>query len=688
MSVETSKQGDVAIITIANPAVNALGAAVRAGLFEQVQAANSDPAVKAIVLTGAGRFFSAGADISEFGKTPQEPLLPAVCQEIENCTKPVVAALPGPALGGGCELTLSCHARIALTSAELGLPEVKLGLLPGAGGTQRLPRLIGAKAAFAIMLDGEPLKAKKALEAGILDAVVESDVVAAAAAHALSLVGKPLRRTGAMTIPADQRGPFEAAAAAAFKKDPEAPNLPALVESVRAAFDKPLAEGMKFEREQFMRLIKDERSIALRHAFFAERGAARVADAPKDTKAREVAKVAIIGGGTMGGGIAMSFVAAGVPVTLIENDDEALKRGVSRIGGNYDFSVSRGSMTEARKAELMGRIDGRVGLEATADADLIIEAVFEDMGVKKDVFGKLDKIAKKGAILATNTSYLDVDTIAAATSRPADVVGLHFFSPANVMKLLEIVRAKQTAPDVLITAVALARKIGKMPVVVGNCHGFVGNRMLARRSQQVERLLTEGALPPQVDAALRAFGFRMGPCAMSDLAGLDISWRMRKATGQKAPVADALCEAGRFGQKAGRGYYLYQDGRTPTPDPEVEQLLQKVSQSQGITRRAVDEEEITQRLIYPMINEGARILAEGIAARSADIDVVWVHGYNFPRWRGGPMHYADQVGLAQIAAKLEAFSKATGDESLAPAPLLRELAAKDGSFAKWTPGGA
>ena len=687
MSVETNKQGDVAVITINNSAVNALGHAVRAGIAQEIAAANADAAVAAIVLTGAGRFFSAGADISEFGKASQDPILPAVCQAIESSEKPVVAALPGPALGGGCELTLSCHARIALTSAEVGLPEIKLGLIPGASGTQRLPRLIGAKAAFGIMLDGEPLKAKKALDAGILDAVVEADVVAAAVAHARSLVGKPLRRTGALTIPADQRDAFEAAAAAALKKDPESPNVPALIDCVRAAFDKPFAEAMTFEREQFVRLLKDERSIALRHVFFAERGAARIADAPKDTKARNVAKVAIIGAGTMGGGIAMSFVAAGVPVILIENDEEALKRGVSRVAGNYDFSVSRGSMTEARKAELMGRIDGRVGLEAAADADLIIEAVFEEMTVKKDVFGKLDKIAKKGAILASNTSYLNVDDIAAATSRPADVVGLHFFSPANVMKLLEIVRAKHTAPDVLVTAVALARKIGKMPVVVGNCHGFVGNRMLARRSQQVERLLTEGALPQQVDAALRNFGFRMGPCAMSDLAGLDISWRMRKATGQKAPVADALCEAGRFGQKAGRGYYLYQDGRTPTPDPEVEQLLATVSQAQGITRRAISEEEIMQRLIYPMINEGARILAEGIAARSADIDVVWVHGYNFPRWRGGPMHYADQVGLKQIAEKLEAFSKATGDESLAPAPLLRELAEKGGSFAKWTPGG-
>ena len=687
MSVEINKQGDVAVITINNPAVNALGHAVRAGIADQIAAANADAAVAAIVLTGAGRFFSAGADISEFGKASQEPILPAVCQAIEDSAKPVVAALPGPALGGGCELTLSCHARIALATAEVGLPEVKLGLIPGASGTQRLPRLIGAKAAFAIMLDGEPLKAKKALDAGILDAVVESDVVAAAVAHARSLAGKPLRRTGALTIPAEQREAFEAAATAALKKDPESPNVPALVDCVRAAFDKPFAEAMAFEREQFVKLLKNERSIALRHVFFAERGAARVADAPKDTKARNVGKVAIIGAGTMGGGIAMSFVAAGVPVILIENDKEALERGVSRVAGNYDFSVSRGSMTEARKAELMGRIDGRVGLEAAADADLVIEAVFEEMTVKKDVFGKLDKIAKKGAILATNTSYLSVDDIAAATARPADVVGLHFFSPANVMKLLEIVRAKHTAPDVLVTAVALARKIGKMPVVVGNCHGFVGNRMLARRSQQVERLLTEGALPQQVDAALRTFGFRMGPCAMSDLAGLDISWRMRKATGQKAPVADALCEAGRFGQKAGRGYYLYQDGRTPTPDPEVEQLLAKVSAAQGVTRRAISEEEITQRLIYPMINEGARILAEGIAARSADIDVVWVHGYNFPRWRGGPMHYADQVGLKHIAERLEAYSKATGDESLAPAPLLRELADKGGSFAKGTPGG-
>lgn len=683
MSVESRIEGGVAVITIANPPVNALSAAVRAALLEQVRAAKANDAVAAIVLTGAGRFFSAGADISEFGKPPQEPALPTVCRAIEDSQKPVVAALPGPALGGGCELTLACHARVALSNAEFGLPEVKLGLLPGAGGTQRLPRLIGAKAAFAIMLDGEPLKAPKARDAGIVDIIVDADAVAAAVAQARALIGKPLRRTGALAIPADQREPFETAAAAALKKDPEAPNLPALVDCVRAAFDKPFAEGMAFERAQFVRLLKDERSIALRHIFFAERGSARIPDA-RDVKAREVAKVAVVGAGTMGGGIAMAFAAGGFAVTLIETDDAALARGLSRIRGNYDISVARGSLTETRKAELMNRIDGRVALEAAAAADLIIEAVFEDMDVKKDVFGKLDKVAKPSAILATNTSYLSIDDIAAATSRPADVVGLHFFSPANVMRLLEIVRASKTAPEVLVTAVALARKIGKVPVVVGNCHGFVGNRMLARRAQQTDRLLLEGASPQQIDDALKAFGFRMGPCAMSDLAGLDISWRMRQATGQKAPVADALCEAGRFGQKAGRGYYLYADGRTPTPDPAVDDILRHVSQSLGIVRRTIGAEEITQRLIYPMINEGARILEENIAARAADIDVVWVHGYAFPRWRGGPMHYADQIGLAEIVTRLDAFSSATGDASLAPAPLLRQLADEGGTLAKWT----
>ena len=681
--LETRTDGDVAVIAIANPPVNALSAAVRAKLLQAVQAAQANDAIKAIVLTGTGRFFSAGADISEFGKPPQEPLLPAVGAAVEAGDKPVVAALPGPALGGGCELALACHARVAAKSAEVGLPEVKLGLLPGAGGTQRLPRLIGAKAAFAIMLGGDPLKAPAACDAGIINAIADTDVVVAAVAYARSLIGKPLRRTSALAVAADQRDAFEAAASAALKKDPEAPNLPALVDCVRAVFDKPFAEGMTFERAQFVRLLKDGRSIALRHIFFAERGAARIADAG-DAKARDIQKVAVIGAGTMGGGIAMAFVAAGFPVTLIETDDGALQRGVARIAGNYEFSVARGSFTESRKVEFLGRIDGRVGLDAVGDADLVIEAVFEDIGVKKEVFGKLDTLARKSAILATNTSYLDIDAIAGATTRPADVVGLHFFSPANVMKLLEIVRAARTRPDVLLTAVAVARKIGKVPVVVGNCFGFVGNRMLARRAQQTDRLLVEGASPQQIDEALKAFGFRMGPCAMSDLAGLDISWRMRQATGQIAPVADALCEAGRFGQKTGRGYYLYQDGRTPLPDPAVVDVLKKVSQSLGVTRRAIGAEEITQRLIYPMINEGARILADGIAARAADIDVVWVHGYNFPRWRGGPMHYADQVGLATIAARLEAFSAATGDASLAPAPLLRQLAAEGASFAGLT----
>jgi 3-hydroxyacyl-CoA dehydrogenase len=679
----------VALITLRNPPVNALSAAVRGGLRDAVLAAEADQAVRAIVLTGNGKMFCAGADISEFGKTPIPPSLPETIAVIEACAKPVVAAINGGALGGGAEIALGCHARIAAAAATIGLPEIKLGLLPGAGATQRLPRLIGPARAFKLMLDGNPITAPDALALRIIDEVAEGDVLAAATRKALALVGQTPRRSSAATegLTDEERAAFEAAAASAIKREPQAPNVAALVDAVRAALDKPFAEGMAIERAHFMALLADDRSKALRHVFFAERAATRIAGLPRDTKARPLARAAVVGGGTMGGGIAMCFANAGIPVTIIETSDENLQRGLARVAQTYDISVKRGSLTQAARDLRMQLIDGKVGLEAAADADIVVEAAFEEMTLKQEIFGTLDRIAKPGAVLATNTSYLDVNVIAAATSRPQDVLGMHFFSPANVMKLLEVVRGEKTAPDVLATAVQLAPRLGKLPVVVGVCYGFVGNRMLAARTRQAERVLIEGALPQDVDEAITGFGFRMGPFAMADLAGLDIGWRIRRATGKTAPVADALCEAGRLGQKTGAGYFCYQPGdRTARPDPVVADIIASVAAGLGVTRHPIEPEAIVERLIYPMINEGARILEEGIAARPGDIDVVWLNGYGWPSWRGGPMYFADQVGLAKIAARLETFAAESGDASLAPAPLLRRLAEAGLGFASLSQG--
>ena len=685
--VRLERQDAVAIVTVDSPPVNALSAAVRRGIFEQIKTAAGDPQVQAIVLTCAGRTFIAGADITEFGKPPQPPGLNEVIAAMENSPKPVVAAIHGTALGGGLETALGAHFRVAVKEAKLGLPEVKLGLLPGAGGTQRLPRAVGPELAVKMIVGGNPIGAAEALKAGLIDEIVD-DLVPGAVAFAKKVVAekRPLRRLrdedGKLKAAKADRSIFTNAVAALTKKARglEAPF--AAADAVGAAIDLPFDEGLKKEREGFMKLMTGDQSKAQRYAFFAEREAAKVAGVPEGTKPRKVERVAIIGAGTMGGGIAMSFANAGIPVTLIETGDEQLKRGMGVMQKNYENTAARGGIPADAPAKRMGLINGVVGLENVKDADLIIEAVFETMAIKKDVFTALDKYAKPGAVLASNTSYLNINEIAAVTKRPQDVLGMHFFSPANVMKLCEIVRAEKTAPDALVTAVAIAKRIAKVPAVVGVCDGFVGNRMLAQRGKQGEKLLYDGGLPQQIDGVVTKFGLPMGPFSMGDLAGLDIGWRSRQDRGIKSPIGDALYEAGRHGQKTGKGYYKYEQGsRAPLPDPAVEKMLEEVRAKLGVKGRNISDEEILERMIYPMINEGARILEEGIASRPSDIDVIWLYGYGWPIYRGGPMYYADQVGLKHIADRLSYYAKETNDPSLEPAPLLKKLAAEGKTFA-------
>ena len=673
----------IAVATLASPPVNALSAAVRAALLAAVQRAGADPAVRGMVIAAEGRTFIAGADISEFGKPPAPPSLAELIVALEASSKPVVAAIQAAALGGGRELAMACTARVLGPKASLGLPEVKLGILPGAGGTQRAPRLMGAAAALVLMTAGEPLGAREAVAAGLGDQLVEGDLVAAARAEVarLAAAGMP-PPVSARTDRLGPREAFEAAAAKLAARARAEPQVAGIIDCVRGCFELPFDAALAQERAAFTRLVNDPRSKALRHVFFAERESARIPNLPAGTAARPVARAAVLGSGTMGAGIAMCFANAGIPVRVIETDEAAMARGMERIRGTYEASVTRGSLAAEARDARMALIEGAVGLEAAAGADLVVEAVFEEMALKKQVFATLDRVTSPGTVLASNTSYLDIDEMAAATSRPGDVLGMHFFSPANVMRLLEVVRGQQTSPAALATAVEVGRKLKKVPVVVGVCYGFVGNRMLARRSAQVEKLLLEGATPEQVDAALVEFGFRMGPCAMSDLAGLDVSWRMRRATGRRAPVADALVEAGRLGQKTRKGFFQYPEGaRAGVPDPEVTALIERVSAEEGVTRRAIAREEILDRLVLPMVNEGARILEEGIAARPGDIDVVWLHGYNWPAWRGGPMHYADARGLPEVAAALAALADRTGDDSLRPAPLLARLAQEGRGFA-------
>ena len=684
---ELRRDGDVAVIVVDNPPVNALKHEVRVGLRDAFARANEDKSIAAIVLTCAGRTFIAGADITEFDKPPQSPGLSDLNADIEAIEKPMVAAIFGTALGGGLEITLACHFRIAAATARLGLPEIKLGLIPGAGGTQRLPRLVGLPKAMAMILSGDPIPAKDALALGLVDEVFEGDPAAAGVAFARRALAekRPLKRVRDLGSKLeDVRAhpeKFNEIAAAHVKRARGLHAPAAALEALRWTLDVPMGEALDRERKAFMELRLGDQSEAQRHLFFAEREAAKVAGLSKDVKARDIRQVAVIGAGTMGGGISMNFANQGIPVTIVEAAEDALQRGLSVIEKNYQTSAARGALQQADVAKRMSLLKGTTDIAKAKDADLVIEAVFEDMAIKKDVFGKLDRIARSDAVLATNTSYLDVNEIARMTGRPQAVLGMHFFSPANVMRLLEIVRGAKTAPDVLATAVAVARRIGKVPVVVGVCHGFVGNRMLRARSIEAERLLLEGALPHEVDGALTEFGFPMGPFAMGDLAGLDVSWRMRKAQGSRAEIADALCERGRFGQKTKKGFYLYEEGsRVGRPDAEVEQLIVATSKRFGIARRPIDRKEIIERLIYPMINEGARILEEGVAQRSGDIDVIWIYGYGFPVWRGGPMFYADQTGLTHIRDRLAVLAKTSGDKRHEPAPLLSRLAAEGSTF--------
>jgi 3-hydroxyacyl-CoA dehydrogenase len=677
---------DVAVITIDNPPVNAMKHEVRVSLLDLVVRAAGDPAISAVVIACAGRTFVAGADITEFGQPPRQPTAIAIIEAIEASPKPVVAALHGTPLGGGLELALGCHFRVAAPGTRPGLPEIKLGIIPGAGGTQRLPRLVGMDKAMAMILTGEPISAREALDSGLVDEIVEGDLVAGAIAFARRIVAgkRPLglvRNRDEKLVSVRDIAAFDAAAAN-YTRRAKGQNAPtAAIAALRGAITLPVADALKRERDLFLELVAGDQSKAQRHIFFAEREAAKVPDLA-GVKAHDIRKAAVIGAGTMGGGIAMCFANAGIPVTVVEANDEALARGLDTVARNYRNTAARGGLAADEMEARIRRITGTTDLAAVADADIVIEAVFEEMDVKQEVFGRLDRIVKGGAVIASNTSYLDIDVLARSTARPQAVLGMHFFSPANVMRLLEVVRGAATSPETLATAIAVGRKLGKVPAVVGVCHGFVGNRMLRLRSIEAERLLLEGALPQDVDAALTDFGFPMGPFAMADLAGLDVGWRMRKAQGLTAPIADELCERGRYGQKTGRGFYLYDRGsRTPQPDPEVERLIVDAAARRGLARRALGKDEMVERLLFPMINEGARILREGIAQRPGDIDVIWVYGYGFPVYRGGPMHYADSVGLRYIRDRLAAFAETTGDERHRPAPLLEELAAAGKGFA-------
>ena len=686
-SVDLSTRGRVAVLTVDNPPVNALSQHVRQGLHDGIKQATADGAVQAIVIACAGRTFIAGADITEFGKPPAEPSLHSVLDLIEGSPKPVVAAIHGTALGGGFEVTLACHYRVGVKAARFGLPEVKLGILPGAGGTQRLPRVVGVEKGLSMMVSGDPIGADEALKAGLIDEIVDGDLAAAGVAFAEKVLNerRPLRKIRDLDDKlAAVRGKPEVFAN--FRKSIarqtrgfRAPEN--IVKAVEAAVSLPFDQGLKRERELFVELLSSPESKAQRYFFFAEREAAKIPDVPADTPPRDVKKAAVIGAGTMGGGIAMNFANAGIPVTVIEMAQEALDRGLGIVRKNYEATAARGRLTAADVEKRMGLITGTTDFKAAADADMVVEAVFEEMPVKKDVFAKLDAICKPDAVLATNTSTLDVDEIASATKRPESVIGTHFFSPANVMRLLENVRGQKSSKTTIATAMTIGRRIGKVPVLVGVCYGFVGNRMLHQRGLQAEKLILEGAAPHQVDRVLTDFGFPMGPFAMSDLAGLDVGWRIRKGRGAKAPVADRICELGRFGQKTGAGYFKYEKGdRTPVPDLEVEKIIVDVATSMGITRRAISDEEILQRLLYPMVNEGAKILDEKIAIRASDIDVIWVYGYGWPVYRGGPMFWADSIGLRALRDRLLEFKNQSGDAFWTPAPLLDRLATEGKSF--------
>lgn len=684
---------NIGVIKVNNPPVNALSQAVREGILTAVQTAQNDNS-EAVILLCEGRTFIAGADITEFGKPPMAPSLPEVLSTIESSNKLVIAAIHGTALGGGFEVSLACHYRCAVASAKVGLPEVKLGILPGAGGTQRVPRVAGVKAALDMIISGEPISANKASDMGLIDEVLSGDdLQSAALAYAQDLVasGAKLKRIRDITIdPASiEPGFFDNYRKQIAKRARGQIAQDRIVSCVEAAVGQPIDAGLEVERKLFMELVSSPQSKAMRHAFFAEREAAKIKDLPKDTAVRDIKKVAIIGSGTMGGGIAMCFANVGIPVQLVELSGEALERGLGVIKKNYSITVQKGKLSEAEMEKRVGLITGTTSYDDIGDVDLVIEAVFENPDVKKDVFGKLDAVCKPGCILATNTSYQDVNMIAEATKRPQDVVGMHFFSPANVMKLLEVVRGDKTAHDVLATVMQIGKKIGKVCVLSRVCYGFIGNRMLTGYGRQAHMLLLDGATPAQVDAAAEKFGMAMGPLAVGDLAGLDIGYKARQALASKPDprtciIADALVEMGRLGQKSGSGYYKYDPAtRARQADPEVEALIKAKAQELGITQREVSEEEIVDRLFFPLINEGALILEEGIAQRPGDIDIVYLYGYGFPVAKGGPMCYADQVGLQKVVDRINEFADKLGGDFWKPAPLLVKLASEGKTFADW-----
>jgi 3-hydroxyacyl-CoA dehydrogenase len=682
-------RGGVAVITLDSPPVNGLGNALRAAILEHLKKADADPAVKAVVLIGSAKAFSGGADIREFNAPRLKPDLPDINDAQDALSKPLVAAIGGFALGGGLELALACHYRIALPKAQLGLPEVKLGILPGSGGTQRLPRIIPMAEAVKMMTTGNPIAAERAQELGLLDEIVQGDLLEAAVLFAGKAVGKPLRRIR------DQKAKLEGDPKSFFAQVREevakaSKGYPAPLEIVacaEAAASLPFDEGRKQERARFGKLVEGKESKALRHMFFAERQTAKIPDIAEDTPVREIAKAAVIGAGTMGGGIAMNFANAGIPVTVIDTTQESLDKGLKKVKDNYAATVAKGRLAQGDMDKRMGLIRGSASLASIADADIVVEAVFERMDVKQELFRKLDGIVKPGAILATNTSTLDVDQIAAATTRAPDVVGTHFFSPANVMRLLEVVRGKKTAKDVLATTMKLGKRLKKVPVVSGVCDGFIGNRMLEKYGQQSLFLLDEGATPQQVDRALQDWGMAMGPFAMYDMAGNDIGWEIRKRRYQERPdfvyskIADRICEQGRFGQKTGKGFYRYEAGsRKPVPDPEVDRLIEDYRKEIGVKPRQIADEEIVARCIYALVNEGAHILEEGIALRASDIDMVYLTGYGFPPFRGGPMFYADSVGLQKVLDSIQGFQKGYQGAQWKPAPLLVKLAKEGRRF--------
>lgn len=687
---------DVAVIQLDNQPVNALSHAVRKHIAAELARAEADPAIKAVILIGTAEFFSAGADVKEFNtpKMAAEPNLTTLTLLVERATKPTIAAISGTALGGGFELALACHYRVASAAVKVGLPEVKIGLVPGAGGTQRLPRAVGLETGVNMICSGEPVRAGDLAKTALFARLVEGDLLEGAMAFAreIAAAGNPaqLLRERPLGYPNHEAFLGYARTVVQAKAGPYPAPL-ACLDAIAAGFTEPTFEaGLAKEREIFLKLINGPESRAIRHVFFAERAASKIKDVPASTPVRNVATVGVIGAGTMGGGISMNFLNAGIAVSLLEVSQEALDKGVATIRRNYENSIKKKKMTPEELERRMALLKPTTSYDSLQSVDLVIEAVFEDMKVKEAVFRKLDSVAKPGAILATNTSTLDVDQIAACTGRPADVVGLHFFSPANVMRLLEVVRGKQTAQDVLATVMQLAKKIRKLAVVSGVCDGFIGNRMLHRYSAQAGFLLEEGCLPAQVDRAMERFGFAMGPFRVGDLAGNDIGWAIRKrraAEGHRTDegkIADRLCELGRFGQKTGAGWYDYKPGeRTPRPNADVNAMIERYSAEVGVVRRKIDDREIVERLVYALVNEGARILEERIAQRASDIDLVYLNGYGFPVLRGGPMFYADSVGLTEVVAAIRRYSRGVHPQPWTPAPLLEKLAADGASFASF-----